>query len=96
MKSKISMLSHIAFLSLFISCNTTQKNEVEKFWGASRFDEFEFDHGLPTAETRQKLYDELDFQRAVQTVLWAEPAINNILFLRAMEKVGVTNLGAMV
>ena len=55
-----------------------------------------FDHGLPTAETRQKLYDQLDFQRAVQGVLWAEPAINNALFQRAMEVVGVPNLGAMI
>jgi hypothetical protein len=54
------------------------------------------DHGLPTLDTRQKLYDELDFQRAVQGVLWAEPAINNALFLRAMQVAGVPNLGAMV
>jgi hypothetical protein len=39
----------------------------------------EVDHGLPTPATRQKLYDELDFQRAVQGVIWAEPAINNAL-----------------
>ena len=55
-----------------------------------------FDHGLPTTETRQKLYDQLDFQRAVQGVLWAEPAINNALFQRAMQEVGVPNLGAMI
>ncbi len=54
------------------------------------------DHGLPTPDTRQKLYDELDFQRAVQAVIWAEPAINNALFQRGMAKVGVPNLGAMV
>jgi hypothetical protein len=54
------------------------------------------DHGLPTPETRQKLYDELDFQRGVQGVLWAEPAINNALFLKAMQRAGVPNLGAMV
>jgi hypothetical protein len=32
----------------------------------------------------------------VQGVLWAEPAINNALFLRAMQKTGVPNLGAML
>ncbi len=83
-------------LSMHISCNTSQKNELRKSGEVSRFDKFEFDHGLPTAETRQRLYDEMDFQRAVQAMIWAEPAINNILFLRAMEKAGVTNLGAMV
>ena len=63
---------------------------------ATRLGELELDYGLPTTATRQKLYDELDFQRAVQGVLWAEPAINNALFQNAMERAGVPNLGAMV
>ena len=49
----------------------------------TRIGTLDFDHRLPTSDTRQKLYDELDFQRAVQGVLWAEPAINNARFLRA-------------
>jgi hypothetical protein len=63
---------------------------------AARLGPLTLDHGLPTPETRQKLYDDLDFQRAVQAVLWAEPAVNNALFKRAMEAVGVRNLGAML
>lgn len=51
----------------------------------SRLGQLTFDHGLPTPDTRQKLYDEFDFQRGVQGVLWAEPAINNALFQRATE-----------
>jgi hypothetical protein len=39
----------------------------------SRFGELEFKSGYPTDETVQKLYDELDFQRAVQVYLWALP-----------------------
>lgn len=62
----------------------------------TRIGALEMDHGLPTDTTRQKLYDELDFQRAVQGVIWAEPLINNALFQRAMHKAGVGNLGAMV
>jgi len=62
----------------------------------TRLGELTLDHTLPTPKSRQKLYDELDFQRAVQGVLWAEPAINNALFQRGMESVGVPNLGAMV
>lgn len=62
----------------------------------TRLAKLEVDHGLPTPATRQKLYDELDFQRAVQGVIWAEPAINNALFQRGMARVGVPNLGAMV
>ena len=33
----------------------------------------EFEGGYPTDETVRKLYDELDFQRAVQAYLWALP-----------------------
>ena len=63
---------------------------------ASRLGSLRLDHGLPTKETREKLYDEMDFQRATQAVIWAEPAINNALFLRGMKLAGVENLGAMV
>jgi hypothetical protein len=35
--------------------------------------ELEFEAGYPTQETVEKLYDELDFQRAVQAYLWALP-----------------------
>jgi len=62
----------------------------------TRVGTLELDHGLPTPATRQALYDALDFQRAVQGVIWAEPAINNLLFQKAMERAGVPNLGAMV
>ena len=39
----------------------------------SRLGKLEFEAGYPVPETIEKLYDELDFQRAVQTYLWALP-----------------------
>ncbi|KKK58198.1 hypothetical protein LCGC14_3046840, partial [marine sediment metagenome] len=39
----------------------------------SRFGKLQFQSGYPTDETVRKLYDELDFQRAVQIYLWALP-----------------------
>jgi len=39
----------------------------------TRIGELQFTSGYPTKETVQKLYDELDFQRAVQAYLWALP-----------------------
>ena len=39
----------------------------------TRFGKLEFESGYPTDKTVQKLYDELDFQRAVQAYLWALP-----------------------
>ena len=35
----------------------------------------EFDHGVPTQKTSEKLYYELDYHRAVQSYLWALPIV---------------------
>ncbi|EHN70707.1 DUF1214 domain-containing protein [Aliivibrio fischeri] len=35
-----------------------------------------FEHGVPTNETSQKLFDELDYQRAVQGYIWATPIVS--------------------
>ena len=37
--------------------------------------ELRFDNGYPTKVTAEKLYDELDLQRATQAYLWALPAV---------------------
>src|SRR5688572_19629120 len=42
----------------------------------SRIGPLKFENGYPTEETVEKLFDELDFQRAVQAYLWAFPAIS--------------------
>jgi hypothetical protein len=39
----------------------------------TRIGKLSFTSGYPTEKTAQKLYDELDFQRAVQAYLWALP-----------------------
>ncbi|MCE5289394.1 MAG: DUF1254 domain-containing protein [Nocardiaceae bacterium] len=41
----------------------------------TRIGPLSFDHGMPTTETVATLYDEMDFQRAVQCYLWALPAV---------------------
>ena len=35
-----------------------------------------FERGYPTADTARKLFDELDYQRAVQAYLWGYPAVS--------------------
>ena len=46
--------------------------------GVTRIGKLSFTHdfanGYPTEETVRKLYDERDFQRAVQAYIWAMPA----------------------
>ncbi len=39
----------------------------------TRFGKLEFESGYPTDKTTQQLYEELDFQRAVQAYIWALP-----------------------
>lgn len=41
----------------------------------TRIGELSFDSGYPTQETVQKLYDEMDFQRASQAYIWGIPAV---------------------
>ena len=42
----------------------------------TRIGPLNFENGYPTEETARKLYDEMDFQRAVQTFLWSFPAVS--------------------
>jgi len=42
----------------------------------TRIGDLKFERGFPTAETTQKVFDELDYQRAVQAYLWAYPAVS--------------------
>ncbi len=47
--------------------NTTSK---------TRIGELSFQNGIPSKESMTKLYDEMDFQRAVQAYIWATPAVH--------------------
>ena len=42
----------------------------------SRLGKLHYELGFPTPETSRKLFDEMDFQRAVQSYLWAYPAVS--------------------
>jgi len=49
-------------------------------------------NGYPTAPTAQKLYDELDLQRATQAYLWALPAVGfKALYDAQAKTMGVRN-----
>ncbi len=53
----------------------------------SRIGSLDFEGGYPTSETIATLYDELDFQRAVQTYLWAIPLVSFAAWQEAHETV---------
>ena len=67
MKRKVKISLIVISLSLFFAL-PLQAETMD-----TRIGELQFTSGYPTEETVQKLYDELDFQRAVQAYLWALP-----------------------
>lgn len=74
-----------------ISAITAQAETVR-----TRIGELSFDVGYPTAETSERLYEELDFQRATQAYVWALPAVGfRALHLAHLETFGAPN-GAVV
>ena len=42
----------------------------------TRIGTLNFERGFPTEETKRKVFDEIDYQRAVQAYLWAYPAVS--------------------
>ncbi|MFN9684749.1 MAG: DUF1254 domain-containing protein, partial [Cyanobacteriota bacterium] len=58
----------------------------------SRLGPLPLENGYPTPATAQKLYDELDFQRATQAYLWALPAVGfKALYDAQAKTLGVRN-----
>jgi hypothetical protein len=53
-------------------------------------DTHSFRGGYPTREASARLYDGLDYQRAVQAYLWATPLVNSMGFMKALVRAGVT------
>jgi hypothetical protein len=48
-----------------------------------------FVEGYPTKETSARLYDEMDYQRAVQAYIWATPLVNSVGFYKALIAAGL-------
>ncbi len=42
----------------------------------TRLGELTFERGFPTEETKRKVFDEIDYQRAVQAYLWVYPDVS--------------------
>ncbi len=53
------------------SVTITTPDNVETRIGALKFE-----RGYPTDETKRKVFDEIDYQRAVQSYLWAYPVVS--------------------
>jgi hypothetical protein len=49
-----------------------------------------FVNGYPGPGTAEALFDELDYQRAVQAYIWGVPLVNGVALQRALEAAGVS------
>ena len=76
-------------LSLFILTSQADSNE-------SIVANSEYIGGYPTKETAQRLYDELDFQRAVEVYLWALPMASYGAMADAKYKLGAGDHAVIV
>ncbi|MEX1350648.1 MAG: DUF1254 domain-containing protein, partial [Desulfobacterales bacterium] len=79
--------SKVLLLFILTAANVAWSNTVVD----SRIGELEFSSGYPTEATVDKLYDELDFQRAVQAYLWAMPFVSYAAAVEATLGKGANN-----
>ena len=75
----------------FIPVSSFAQQTIDSRIGELSFTK-DFENGYPTDETVAKLYDEMDFQRAVQAYIWAIPLVGFVDWQRmAIEEMGVKN-----
>jgi hypothetical protein len=70
MKIGISILTSVMLTLFGTSLSLAEEETVD-----TRIGKLTFESGYPSAETVQKLYDEMDFQRAAQAYIWGIPAV---------------------
>ncbi|TLX72457.1 DUF1254 domain-containing protein [Labilibacter sediminis] len=95
----ISLVSAVCLYScLQAPASETKNKDPRKV--QTRIGELEFshafEHGFPTEETVQKLYDEMDFQRACQAYLWGLPFVSLAEWQKEHEEVFGANDGDFV
>lgn len=81
MKKMIALLALVLLTGITSASERALEGTVQTRIGA-----LEFELGFPTDETVVKLYDELDFQRAIQAYLWGLPMVEMAEWKRAQEE----------
>lgn len=92
MKSKL--LQCLAAVSCLTSAAFAEET-IESRIGPLQFTH-DFENGYPTLETQQKLFDEMDFQRATQAYIWALPIVSFANWQIQHEKVFEAQSGDIV
>jgi hypothetical protein len=65
----------------FRAYGKTSPTSVQTRIGQLDFTEGGFSGGFPTGETVEKLFDEMDFQRATQAYIWSVPGAEVFLVI---------------
>ena len=75
----------LVIVSLIFATACNKKDTTEKVNKNSDFlSSLEFKNGYPTNETSKKLYDEMDYQRAVQAYIWGFPLVSSASIRRGL------------
>jgi hypothetical protein len=80
--NKFSLLLLASSLAILFGSNAqAQKTDMPRLVTTpdaveTRIGTLKFERGFPTEETKRKVFDEIDYQRAVQAYLWAYPAVS--------------------
>lgn len=80
--TKFSLLLLLPTTAIMLHTNALAQNTAApKFIPTAnsvdtRIGTLKFEKGFPTGETKRKVFDEIDYQRAVQAYLWAYPAVS--------------------
>ena len=72
MNSQQSVIAAVLVSALAVTSVRAETSASVK----TRIGDLTFERGFPTEETKRKVFDELDYQRAVQAYLWAYPAVS--------------------
>ena len=77
MKKKLQIALFALVCALFLATSVHAKAQEDTYPNTvkTHIGTLTFDHGIPTEETSEKLYYELDYHRAVQAYLWSLPIV---------------------
>ena len=69
-------LSHALAIGIFFALAQVKSETPPQKTIKTRIGDLNYEAGYPTKETSQKLYDEMDLQRACQAYMWSFPAVS--------------------
>lgn len=79
---KIVFVTCVLALSVFVTTTVFAQQEIIE----TRIGTLEFEKGYPSQESVDKLFDEIDFQRACQAYIWALPMTATEAFVESFKK----------